>query len=115
MMQAAPWLVLTVLAVSSVGCAGQARAAGEPAREPARTCLSPEETREVAATHKLAGPLAAQRTAAQHVRAEPLRSRLCRWNDEYVYEITLLRRDGKVMRVYVKAADGLIVGGNDNH
>jgi len=46
--------------------------------------------------------------------ADPLRSRLCRWNDEYVYEITLLRRDGKVMNVFIKAEDGSLVNARAN-
>ena len=41
--------------------------------------------------------------------ADPLRSRLCRLKDDYIYEITLLRRDGKVMRVLIRADDGSLV------
>jgi uncharacterized membrane protein YkoI len=93
--------IATCVAVSSA-----AMADGAPRRE----CLNAAETREAVAAHKLASPLIVQRTAAAHASADPLRSRLCRWNDDYVYEITLLRRDGKVVRVFIKATDGVVVG-----
>lgn len=79
------------------------------AAKPDQTCLTPAESREAVAQHNLARPGKAQREAAAHAQAEPLRSRLCRWNTEFVYDITLLRRDGKVTHVFVKAADGMIV------
>lgn len=79
------------------------------ATPPARTCLNAVETRQAVEMHKLADPGAALRSAAAHARAEPLRTRLCRWNDDFIYEITLLRRDGKVMHVNVRALDGEIV------
>jgi len=75
----------------------------------ARQCLNPAETREAVARNKFTDPAAALRSAAAIAHADPLRSRLCRWNDDYVYEITLLRRDGKVMNVFIKAEDGSVV------
>jgi uncharacterized membrane protein YkoI len=71
-----------------------------------RVCMSPAETRENVATHKLRDPMALLREAAHQTRAEPLGTRLCRWNDRFVYEMSLLRRDGKVLRVYVDAVSG---------
>lgn len=71
--------------------------------------MSENETREAVRTHKLAPPGSAQRAAAADSRAEPLRNRLCRWNSEFVYEITLLRRDGKVAHVFVRANDGTTI------
>jgi uncharacterized membrane protein YkoI len=47
------------------------------------------------------------RAAARKGQTEPLRSRLCRWNDRFVYEMVLLRRDGKVVRVFIDAIDGV--------
>jgi uncharacterized membrane protein YkoI len=75
-----------------------------------RSCLDAAQTRAAVIDHHLTDPGRAQRTAAAHARAEALRARLCRWNDEYVYEITLLRRDGKVMHVNVRATDGSLAG-----
>lgn len=72
----------------------------------ARACLSPAETRESVAAHQLREPLTLLREAARETRAEPLNSRLCRWNEQYVYEMSLLRRDGRVLRVFVDAASG---------
>ena len=80
----------------------------------ARHCLNPAETREAVARNKFTDPAAALRSAAAVAHADPLRSRLCRWNDEYVYEITLLRRDGKVMNVFIKAEDGSLVNARAN-
>ena len=72
---------------------------------------SEAEPREAVRSHRLAAPAAAQREAARHAGAELLRGRLCRWNDDYVYEISLLRHDGKVMHVFVSARDGLVIEG----
>jgi hypothetical protein len=74
-----------------------------------RDCLTNAESRDVVRHNNLARPAAALKEAAGRARAEPLRSRLCRWNSEFIYEITLLRPDGKMTRVSVRAKDGLIV------
>ncbi len=79
----------------------------------ARTCLDAAQSRAAIAELKLANPAAIQRAAAEHIGGgDFLRSRLCRWNEEYIYEITLLSRDGKVAQVYLRAVDGQIVGKN---
>lgn len=70
-------------------------------------CLNAADTRSAIAAHTLADPLAALRTVARKGQAEPLRSRLCRWNDKFVYEMVLLQRDGKVIRVFIDAANGV--------
>ncbi|MBX9759661.1 MAG: hypothetical protein K2Y29_12880 [Beijerinckiaceae bacterium] len=72
----------------------------------ALACLPPSEARAAIARNKLANPLPALRSIAQRGRAEPLRSRLCRMDERFVYEMTMLRRDGKVVRVLVDAQDG---------
>ncbi|MFN3888965.1 MAG: PepSY domain-containing protein [Beijerinckiaceae bacterium] len=69
-------------------------------------CLPSSEARLAIARNKLANPLPALRTLARRAQAEPLRSRLCRLDERFVYEMTLLRRDGKVARVFVDAQDG---------
>ena len=76
------------------------------AERTAHTCLSPSETRTAVQERKLADPFAMLRNAARTAGGEPLRSRLCRWDDKYVYEMALLRRDGKVVRIYLDAVDG---------
>lgn len=85
-----------------VGFAGAAHAQAERKR----VCLSAAETREAVAGHRLIDPSNALKSARAAARAELLASRLCRWNDEFVYEITLLKRNGKVVHVFMNAADG---------
>ncbi len=79
-----------------------------------RQCLNPADAREALAKNKFTDPAAALRSAAAIAHADPLRSRLCRWNEDYVYEITLLRRDGKVMNVFIRAEDGSLVNARAN-
>jgi hypothetical protein len=98
------------LIFAALASLGPARADG-PARN--RVCLSPAETRDAVAAHKLTEPFAALRSASRLVKADPLRSRLCRWDDEYVYEMTLLPKDGKVVVVFMDAAAGRVVAGVD--
>ena len=92
------------------GLLGAATLPASAATDIERTCLTAAETRIVVRENKLTDPGTAQRTAAAQAHAEALRARLCRWNEDYVYEITLLSRDGKVMQVNVRAADGTLAG-----
>ncbi len=74
-----------------------------------RVCFDPAETREKIVQHRLADPLRALRDG--RLQGEALRARLCRWRpDEFIYEITLLLRDGRVVHVYMNAQNGQIVG-----
>jgi hypothetical protein len=75
----------------------------------ARKCLTTAETAAAVREHGLSSPALALRTAAAHARAEALRLVLCNWNGQFVYEITLLKRDGKIARLHVNAADGVLV------
>jgi hypothetical protein len=84
-------------------------ALGAETAKPTPLCLNPAETREAISRNKFTDPAAALRSAAAVAHADPLRSRLCRLKDDYIYEITLLRRDGKVMRVLIRADDGSLV------
>ena len=96
------------------GLLGAATLPASAATDIERTCLTAAETRIVVRENKLTDPGTAQRTAAAQAHAEALRARLCRWNEDYVYEITLLRRDGKVMNVFIKAEDGSLVNARAN-
>lgn len=99
-------------AFAALACGSLALGAESPNRS--RQCLNAADAREVLAKNKFTDPAAALRSAAAVAHADPLRSRLCRWNDDYVYEITLLRRDGKVMTVFIKAEDGSLVNARAN-
>jgi hypothetical protein len=72
-------------------------------------CLSTDETREEIASAGLVQPLVLMRRAAGDLHAEAVDGRLCRWNNELIYEISLLRRDGHIVRVLFNAANGKAV------
>jgi uncharacterized membrane protein YkoI len=72
-------------------------------------CLSTDETREELASARLVQPFVLMKRAAGDLHAEAVDGRLCRWNNELIYEISLLRRDGHVVRVLYNAANGKAV------
>jgi hypothetical protein len=77
-----------------------------------RVCFSPAETREKIAAHRLAEPFRALRPG--RLQGEALRARLCRWkSDQFVYEIAVLRRDGRIVHIYMNAQNGQDVGDFD--
>ena len=80
-----------------------------------RVCYSPTETRERVITQKLHEPFALMRDASAFARAEALAGKLCHWNDLDIYEITLLRPDGRVIHVFMNAASGQMVGARNAH
>ncbi|MBK9083538.1 MAG: PepSY domain-containing protein [Rhizobiales bacterium] len=99
------------LVIASLLLALVSASAGASVAQPTRRqCLTPGETLDVIAANRLAGARETLGKAAGAARAEPLGARLCRWDDEFVYEITLLRSDGRVLRVFVDAASGKVVG-----
>ncbi|MCC0005158.1 MAG: PepSY domain-containing protein [Methylobacteriaceae bacterium] len=54
----------------------------------------------------LADPFALLRAQAAEQRAEAIAVKLCRQGDVYVYEIDLLRRDGRLIHSRVDARSG---------
>ncbi len=87
---------------------GAAAQAAEPAAE--HVCFSAAQTREKIGAHKLAEPFRLMKIAASHFQAEAIGVKLCRWGEELIYEISLLRRDGHVIHVFVNAGSGQVVG-----
>lgn len=80
----------------------------------ARTCFNAAQTRENVATHRLAEPFRALRVGGQ--QGEALRAKLCRWKqDQWIYEISVLRRDGRIVRLYMNAQNGQSVGALDSN
>ncbi len=71
-----------------------------------RLCFSKAETRERIKAERLAEPFAVVRSTAGAVRGEALDARLCRSNGTLVYEISVLDRNGRVIRSTVDAATG---------
>ncbi len=79
----------------------------EPPR--GRVCFNPAETREKIVAHRLADPFQALRDG--RLQGEALRAKLCRWRpDEFIYEVAVLLRDGRVVHVYMNAQNGQTVG-----
>lgn len=98
------WLGLAALsaALSADLCAG-ARAEG------GRQCYSTGETRERIAADGLSDPFRAMQKASSRMQAEALAAKLCRGGDEFIYEVSLLRRDGKILRSFIDARSGQII------
>ena len=92
---------------------GMTARAAEPAA--GRVCFTAAQTREKIAAAKLAEPFLVMRGAASRFQAEALGVRLCRWGEEFVYEISLLRRDGHVIHAFMNAANGQVMGSKNAH
>ena len=76
---------------------------------PRPVCMTTAETREEIAAHHLLEPFAILKSAAAIAKAEALSAKLCRSGEEYVYEIALLHRDGRLVHLVMNAATGKIV------
>ncbi|WP_020176516.1 PepSY domain-containing protein [Methyloferula stellata] len=94
-------LVAWTLSCALAACADQERQ---------RVCFSAQETREKIREHKLSEPFRVLKSTASQMQAEAIGVKLCRWKEELVYEISLLRRDGHILHVFVNAADGHTIG-----
>lgn len=100
-----------VLALSAMLCAPSANAAS-PMEKPLLVrgvCFPTNETREEIKGHHLVEPFVALKNAAAAVKAEALSAKLCRLGEEFVYEIALLHRDGRLVHVVMSAASGKLV------
>lgn len=73
-------------------------------------CYSTSESRDKIDAQGLVDPLKLMRGAAGLAGAEPVGVKLCLWSEDLVYEMSLLRRDGHVNRVFINARTGEIVG-----
>ncbi len=69
-------------------------------------CFSVAQTRREIAQHKLADPFPSMQAASSSTQAEALSARLCRNGDLFLYEISLLRRDGRIVKTLVNAVSG---------
>lgn len=81
------------------------------ASEPGPACLSSGETSEAVAARQIVAPARAIVSARRAVpNASVLRAALCRGPDALIYRITVLRDDGRVVRVTVDAPSGRVKG-----
>ncbi|PZR89807.1 MAG: hypothetical protein DLM68_05655 [Hyphomicrobiales bacterium] len=109
-----PRVMLYYIAVFVTAYLGSSAAARtEP--EPDRVCFSTAETREKILAHGLFEPFRVVRSAASRSHAEAIGVKLCRWSEELVYEMSLLRRDGRVIHVFVNAKTGQVIGSKNEH
>jgi hypothetical protein len=97
--------VVTLTALADLRVA-PVRAGAPPSPPPQLQCYSVADTRREIAEHKLADPFPSMQAAGVLVQAEPLTARLCRSGDVFIYEISLLRRDGHIVKTLVDAASG---------
>ena len=72
----------------------------------ATECYTVAQTREKIAQHGLADPIPLLRKAGAENQGEPLAARLCRKGEVFIYDITVMHRDGRIERVPINAADG---------
>ena len=103
-MRRLPALLFALVAASPALADGDTHAAAQK-----KSCLSAAETREEIKARKLREPFAALKSASQHFKAEALSAKLCRIDDELVYEIALLHKDGKYFHAHVSAVTGKLV------
>jgi hypothetical protein len=75
-----------------------------------RTCFNSVETREKISSRRLGEPFRLLRGAAGHIQGEALRVKLCRVDEDYVYDISVLRRDGRLVHVFLNAVNGQAIG-----
>ncbi len=94
---------LIALAMAAAGAAA-AEDVNRPV--PERACFNAPETREKILAHGLADPFALLRAQAAEQHADPIAVKLCRHGDVFVYEIDLLRRDGRLIHSRVDARSG---------
>lgn len=97
-------IILLILGAASVTQGTRA----ETARE--HGCYSTAETRDKIVAHGLSDPFRAVRATARSMQAEAIGVKLCHWSEDLVYEISLLRREGHLVHVFVDAKSGAVVG-----
>jgi hypothetical protein len=95
-------VLVSLLALGAAAPGVAARAEERPHFE----CFSTAQTRDKILAHNLSEPFGFLQAASRQGQSEALGARLCRDDDEFIYEIRLLRRDGRVEKIFVDAASG---------
>lgn len=92
--------------VALLGSLSTARAEGPIVAQP---CLSAREMRDMAGTDRVVSPALAIGAARRVVPgADILRAAVCRDRDIFIYLITVLRKDGRVVHVIVDGPTGKV-------
>lgn len=71
-----------------------------------RQCLSTSQSRQTIEENGLVDPFVCMRAAARDHQGESLGARLCRHEESYVYEISLLQPDGRIVKILFDAKTG---------
>ncbi|MFZ0206886.1 MAG: hypothetical protein WAL59_12350 [Roseiarcus sp.] len=106
----------TILSLLTVGAfllgspAARAAEAAEVHVASKPACLPPNEGREEIKAHHLLEPFAVLKSAAAQFKAEALSAKLCHQEEEFVYDIALLHRDGRFVHVVMNASTGKFIG-----
>jgi hypothetical protein len=77
--------------------------------ERVRGCASPAQAHELLIQQKFIAPFRALGEAMRGTQAEAVGVQLCRLGEAFVYDITLLQRDGHVGHALVNARTGVLV------
>jgi hypothetical protein len=105
-----PYYVAVILAAH---LGSSSAAISEP--DPERVCFTTAETREKIPTHRLLEPFHVLRSAATRLQAEAVGVKLCRRHEELVYELSLLRHDGRIIHLSLDAKTGQPIGSKAEH
>jgi len=97
---------LAVAATAYLGSGGAARAE----MQADRVCFSTAESREKIHALGLLEPFQLMRATAGRLHAEAIGVKLCRWHENLIYELSLLRHDGHILYVFVNAQNGQPAG-----
>ncbi len=81
----------------------------------AKKCFNAAETRERVGAQGLLAPFQAMRRAALIGNGEVLAGKLCRWENSDIYDISLLRPNGRVVHLFMDAVTGRVVGSLNAH
>ena len=74
-------------------------------------CMSPADARDVLISQKFVAPFRAVAEASRAQGGETVGLQLCLSGDTFVYDVTLLRRDGRVSHTLVDAHTGAVLAG----
>jgi|SRR5215210_1040000 uncharacterized membrane protein YkoI len=100
------WLGVSGLALLGYLGAAPAEAAAGP-----ETCLSPGEIQEAIAQGRVVEPRAAILVARRLVPgADVMRGGLCRDGSALIYQVLVLRKDGRLVHVTIDAPSGKVIG-----
>ena len=97
------------MAVSILIAAGGSPTLGRAAETRLHTCLSAGETREKLQSQKLIQPFRAMTQASSGGAGESIGIKLCRYNALMVYEVTVLRHDGRLVHTLIDASNGTLL------